>query len=78
MSDVPLIRVSLHEESKQRYSADNRRCFALKVVAPLVPLNPVEVESINWEPEIDDKLGGTGGAGSHERERLTHAGHCNF
>ena len=27
-------------------------------VAPLIPLNQVEVESINWASEIGNKLGG--------------------
>ena len=47
ISDAPMTLVSLREASKQWYSADNRRCFVMRVVAPLVPLNQLEVESIN-------------------------------
>ena len=39
----------------------------MQVVAPLVPVNQIEVESINREPEIEDTLGETGEAGSDER-----------
>ena len=56
ISDVPMMRVSIPEESKQWYSADNRRCFVMKVVAPLVPLNQVEVESINWHLRLITSL----------------------
>ncbi|CAK0844334.1 unnamed protein product, partial [Prorocentrum cordatum] len=56
VTDFPAIRVSFDERSRQWFSADNRRCFVLKVVAPLIELVSVEVEQINWTSEMDNKL----------------------
>ncbi|CAK8991721.1 unnamed protein product [Durusdinium trenchii] len=66
---VPLMRVatgmfsllgrrSPFEVDKQVwFSADNRRCFMWKVVAPLCNLCKLKVLHVNWTDEFDAKLG---------------------
>ena len=43
LQDFPLIRVAWNEKGQKWYSADNRRLFIYKVVAPLISLQQVEV-----------------------------------
>ena len=52
-------RRSPFPDSPQRQvwlSADNRRCFMFKVIAPLCALEHVRVARIDWTPEMDAKL----------------------
>jgi len=42
-----LIRVAWNEKGQKWYSADNRRLFIYKVVAPLISLQQVEVGEMN-------------------------------
>lgn len=39
------------------FSADNRRCFVLKVVAPLCQISTLRILRVNWTNEFDAKLG---------------------
>ena len=55
VEDFPLIRVAWNEKGQKWYSADNRRLFIYKVVAPLISLQQVEVAVINWTSEFDCK-----------------------
>lgn len=55
IEDFPLIRVAWSESGQRWYSADNRRLFIFKVVAPLLDLEDVEVAVINWTSEFDCK-----------------------
>lgn len=55
IEDFPLIRVAWSESGQRWYSADNRRLFIFKVVAPLLDLEDVEVAVINWTWEFDCK-----------------------
>ncbi|CAK0826612.1 unnamed protein product [Prorocentrum cordatum] len=55
-AELPPMRVSFDEGSRRWFSADNRRCFAMKVVAPLIQLQSVEVDPINWTSEMGNKL----------------------
>lgn len=66
---MPLMRVAIgmssllerrspFEVDKQVwFSADNRRCFMWKVVAPLCNLCKLKVLHVNWTDEFDAKLG---------------------
>ena len=44
------------EDKEVFLSADNRRCFLLKVIAPLCDLRFVRVARMGWTPEMDAKL----------------------
>lgn len=71
VQDFPLIRVAWNEKGQKWYSADNRRLFIYKVVAPLIPLQHVEVAVINWTSEFDCKTNQTARQGkvwaTHEK-----------
>ena len=50
-------RRSTWEDDRQVwFSADNRRCFVLKVAAPLIQLFRIRILQVNWTDEFDNKL----------------------
>ena len=55
-SSLLLGRRSPEVERQVWYSADNRRCFMFKVIAPLCCWSKVHVRAVNWTDEFDSKL----------------------
>ena len=55
-SSLLLGRRSPEVERQVWYSADNRRCFMFKVIAPLCHWSKVHVRAVNWTDEFDSKL----------------------
>eukprot|EP00438_Fugacium_kawagutii_P016628 Skav205648 [mRNA] locus=scaffold458:127504:129030:+ [translate_table: standard] len=56
-SSLLLGRRSSMVDGEVWYSADNRRCFTLKVIAPLCHVSKLLVGMVDWSAEFDDKLG---------------------
>eukprot|EP00435_Cladocopium_sp_Y103_P071180 s132_g36.t3 len=50
-------RSPFRSERQVWFSADNRRCFVLKVVAPLCQISKLRISRVNWTDEFDAKLG---------------------
>eukprot|EP00928_Gymnodinium_smaydae_P073530 TRINITY_DN56718_c0_g1_i1.p1 TRINITY_DN56718_c0_g1~~TRINITY_DN56718_c0_g1_i1.p1 ORF type:complete len:1099 (+),score=127.76 TRINITY_DN56718_c0_g1_i1:27-3323(+) len=55
ITDFPRLRVAFNERDGNWYSADNRRLFMQKVVAPFLSLEVISVDEVNWTTEFDDK-----------------------
>ena len=56
IQDFPKVKVGRHTESEEWYAVDNRRCFLFKVVCPLLGIDLVEVDIINWTSEFGCKI----------------------
>eukprot|EP00971_Amphidinium_carterae_P244573 4856282-Amphidinium_carterae.1 len=56
VSRFPLMRVAEQPGTGDLYSADNRRAFMFKVVAPLLFLDRIDVNIVTWTTEFDVKL----------------------
>ena len=56
IQDFPKVKVGRQTESEEWYAVDNRRCFLFKVVCPLLGIDLVEVDIINWTSEFGCKI----------------------